>query len=73
MGRLGAAHEECRIVSGADAKDGIAVVVVLCKRCGYLMTLAADQILPEVFGQAHGRSRLTSQQEGGRPEAAARQ
>jgi hypothetical protein len=21
--------------------------VVLCKRCGYLMTLAADQILPK--------------------------
>jgi hypothetical protein len=38
------AHEECKIISGADAKDGIAVVVVLCKRCRYLMTLAADQI-----------------------------
>src|SRR3954471_3255709 len=46
MGQLGVAHEECKIISGADAKDGISVVVVLCKRCGYRMTLAADQILP---------------------------
>jgi hypothetical protein len=45
VGRLGVAHEECKIISGADANDGISVVVVLCKRCGYLMTLAADQIL----------------------------
>ena len=44
VGHLGVAHEECKIISGADAKDGIAVVVILCKRCGYLMTLAADQI-----------------------------
>jgi RecJ-like exonuclease len=44
MGHLGVAHEECRIISGTDAKDGIAVVVVLCKRCGYIMPLAADQI-----------------------------
>jgi hypothetical protein len=46
VGQLGVANEECKIVSGADAKDGISVVVILCKRCGYLMTLAADQILP---------------------------
>ena len=45
VGQLGVAHEECKIISGSDAKDGISVVVVLCKRCGYLMTLAADQIL----------------------------
>jgi hypothetical protein len=45
VGELGVAHEECKIISGTDAKDGISVVV-LCKRCGYLMTLAADQILP---------------------------
>lgn len=45
VGQLGVAHEECKIISGADAKDGISVVVILCKRCGYLMTLAADQIL----------------------------
>ena len=47
VGQLGVAHEECKIISGSDAKDGISVVVVLCKRCGYLMTLAADQILPK--------------------------
>jgi hypothetical protein len=44
VGQLGVAHDECRIISGADAKDGIPVVVVLCKRCGYIMPLAADQI-----------------------------
>ena len=45
VGQLGVAHDECKIISGADAKDGISIVVVLCKRCGYLMTLASDQIL----------------------------
>ena len=45
VGQLGVAHDECKIISGADAKDGISVVVVLCKRCGYLMALASDQIL----------------------------
>ena len=44
VGQLGVAHDQCKIISGTDAADGIAVVVVLCKRCGYLMTLAADQI-----------------------------
>ena len=44
VGQLGVAHDECRIISGIDAKDGIAVVVVMCKRCGYIMPLAADQI-----------------------------
>jgi len=44
VGQLGVAHDECRIISGTDAKDGIAVVVVMCKRCGYIMPLAADQI-----------------------------
>ena len=44
VGQLGVAHEQCKISSGTDAKDGIAVVVVMCKRCGYLMTLAADRI-----------------------------
>jgi hypothetical protein len=44
MGHLGVAQDECRIISGTDEKDGIPVVVVLCKRCGYVMPLAADQI-----------------------------
>ena len=44
VGQLGVAHDECRIISGSDEKDGIPVVVVLCKRCGYIMPLAADQI-----------------------------
>ena len=30
VGQLRVAHEECKIISGTDAKDGIAVVVVLC-------------------------------------------
>ena len=44
VGQLGVAHDECRIISGMNEKDGIAAVVVMCKRCGYLMPLAADQI-----------------------------
>ena len=44
VGQLGVAHDECRIISGTNDKDGIPVVVVMCKRCGYLMPLAADQI-----------------------------
>jgi len=44
VGHLGVAHDECKIISGTDAKDGIPVVVVMCKRCGYLMPLAANQI-----------------------------
>ena len=44
VGQLGVAHDECRIISGTNEKDGIAAVVVMCKRCGYLMPLAADQI-----------------------------
>jgi hypothetical protein len=44
VGQLGVAHDECKIISGTDAKDGIPVVVVMCKRCGYLMPLAAGQI-----------------------------
>lgn len=44
VGQLGVAQDECRIISGTDAKDGIAVVVVMCKRCGYLMPLAADRV-----------------------------
>ncbi|MEO8289789.1 MAG: hypothetical protein ABI649_02195 [Gaiellaceae bacterium] len=44
VGQLGVAHDQCRIASSTDAKDGIAVVVVVCRRCGYLMPLAADQI-----------------------------
>jgi C4-type Zn-finger protein len=44
VGQLGVAQDQCRIASSTDAKDGIAVVVVVCRRCGYLMPLAADQI-----------------------------
>jgi hypothetical protein len=54
-GALGVAHDQCKIISGTDAADGIAVVVVLCKRCGYLMTLAADQI-PKTSTKSKARS-----------------
>jgi C4-type Zn-finger protein len=45
VGQLGVAQDECRIISDTNARDGIAVVVVMCKRCGYLMPLASDRIL----------------------------
>ena len=56
VGQLGVAHEECKIISGSDAADGIPVVVILCKRCGYLMTLAADQILPRKTATRRARA-----------------
>jgi hypothetical protein len=55
VGQLGVAHDECRITSGTDEKDGIAVVIVLCKRCGYIMPLAADQI-PRAKSKARVRA-----------------
>jgi hypothetical protein len=55
VGQLGVAHDQCKVISGTDAADGIAVVVVLCKRWGYLMTLAADQI-PKTSTKSKARS-----------------
>ena len=42
--QLGVGQHLGRIESANGAKDSIAAVVVVCKRCGYLMPLAADLI-----------------------------
>jgi phage FluMu protein Com len=42
--QFGVGHHTARIDSSNGAKDSIAAVVVVCKRCGYLMPLAADLI-----------------------------
>ena len=72
VGQLGVAHEECKIISGTDAKDGISVVVVLCKRCGYLMTLCRGSDPAKEVREAEGQRRLTTSRKGGRPKATAR-
>ena len=41
--RMGVAQELCDF-SGCDGGEGISVVMVLCRRCGYLMPLAADRV-----------------------------
>ena len=41
---FGVGHHPARIDSSNGTKDSIAAVVVVCKRCGYLMPLAADLI-----------------------------
>lgn len=42
--QLGVGQHACRIESANGEKDGIPAVVVVCKRCGFLMPLAADHI-----------------------------
>ena len=42
--QLGVGHHTARIESSNGTKDSIAAIVVVCKRCGYLMPLAADLI-----------------------------
>jgi phage terminase large subunit GpA-like protein len=42
--QLGVGHHPCWIESSNGAKDSIAAVVVVCKRCGYLMPLAVELI-----------------------------
>ena len=42
--QLGVGHHPCLIESSNGAKDSIKAVVVVCKRCGYLMPLAADLV-----------------------------
>ena len=41
---LGVGQHTARIESSNGVKDSIEAVVVVCKRCGYLMPLAADLI-----------------------------
>jgi len=40
--QLGVGHHRCTIRSETGDDDSISTVVVVCKRCGYLMPLAAD-------------------------------
>ena len=40
---MGDAHQICGI-DGQEPGDSTAVVLVVCKRCGYLMPLAADRL-----------------------------
>ena len=42
--QLGVGQHVARIESSNGVKDSIAAIVVVCKRCGYLMPLAADLI-----------------------------
>jgi hypothetical protein len=42
--QLGVGHHQCRIESANGPRDAIPAVVVVCKRCGFLMPLAADHI-----------------------------
>jgi hypothetical protein len=42
--QLGVGQHLGRIESANGAKDSIPAVVVVCKRCGYLMPLAADLV-----------------------------
>jgi Zn ribbon nucleic-acid-binding protein len=42
--RLGVGQHPCTIASTNGPNDSIAVIVVVCTRCGYLMPLAADRV-----------------------------
>ena len=44
--QLGVGQHLCTIQSANGAKDSIPAVVVVCRRCGFLMPLAADRIAP---------------------------
>ena len=43
---MGVAQHVCGIDAQDDADDRISVVMVVCKRCGYLMPLALDRVSP---------------------------
>lgn len=44
--QLGVGQHQVTIQSANGARDSIPAVVVVCKRCGFLMPLAADQVVP---------------------------
>lgn len=44
VGQLGVGQHLGLIESANGANDSIPAVVVVCKRCGYLMPLAADMV-----------------------------
>ena len=49
---MAVAHQTCTI-DGAAPGDALAVVLIVCKRCGYLMPLAADRLsLPQTLAVA---------------------
>ena len=43
--RMGVAQHLCGIEAADGADDSISVVLVVCRRCGYLMPLAADRVV----------------------------
>jgi hypothetical protein len=44
FGHMAVAHEVCGIEARHHAGDAVDVVLIVCKRCGYLMPLAADRL-----------------------------
>lgn len=46
--RMGVAQHVCGIDAHDGAHDTVPVVLVVCKRCGYLMPLAVDRLSPTV-------------------------
>jgi hypothetical protein len=44
--QLGVGQHQCTLPAATGEKDSIPAVAVVCKRCGFLMTLAADRIEP---------------------------
>jgi hypothetical protein len=42
--QLGVGHHPCKLESANGADDSIPAVMVVCKRCGFLMPLAADHV-----------------------------
>src|SRR3712207_2056097 len=46
FGEMAVAHHMCGIASHGPEGEAIAVVLIVCKRCGYLMPLAADRVAP---------------------------
>ena len=66
VSQLGVEHEECKIISGADAKDGISVR----RRPLQALRLPLGRADPpqKAGGQAEDQSRLTSEQEGRPPK-----
>ena len=43
VGRMAVAQHTCGIVA-YGVQDSVPVVLIVCKRCGYLMPLAADRL-----------------------------
>jgi len=50
--QLGVGQHQCTIQSANGASDSIPAVIVVCKRCGFLMPLAVDRMTPSEADQA---------------------